>query len=466
MNTEKYTNEFQQFREQLYQNFNKRSDTAIELVDALCSYPSASSPVELSLSPVFRRSYTALYKAIAEVEWKNVPLAQLVATYLPQPEQRSFWLLGVDVTSQPRQFALTLPDRGYVYQPNQVAGNKPVTIGHQYSDVALLPEKETGVSSSWVVPLSTRRISTEEDKELVGADQIKALLEDQTLPFHDELVVEVGDTSYSKPPYLHANRDHDNLVTIARARSNRTLYNLFVYEDGERPAHRPKRYGEVFKLPDATTWREPDMEVTFSETSRRGKTYTIKVQGWRNMLMRGKNKPERIPMDQYPFTLICSTRYDEDGNQAFKKPLWLIVVGERRDELSLMDIYEAYSSRADLEHFFRFGKQKMLLTASQTPDTLREERWWQVVHIAYAMLWIARHLAQHLPRSWERHLPTTKRQEMTPTLVRRDFERLIQQLGTPARPPKPRGKSPGRPKGMKLPPRPRREVVVKGKKQA
>ena len=466
MDTEKHTNEFQQFREQLYQGFNKRADTAMELVDALCSYPSASSPVELSLSPVFRRSYTALYKAIAEAEWENVPLAQLVATYLPQPEQRSFWLLGVDVTSQPRQFAHTLPDRGYVYYPNQVAGNKPVTIGHQYSAIALLPEKETGVSSSWVVPLSTQRISTEEDKELVGADQIKVLLEDPSLPFHDELIVEVGDTSYSKPAYLHANRDHDNLVNIARVRSNRTLYNLFVYEDGERPAHRPKRYGEVFKLPDTTTWREPDMEITFSETSRRGKTYTVKVQGWRNMLMRGKNKPERIPMDQYPFTLVCITRYDEVGNQAFKKPLWLIVVGERRDELSLMDIYEAYSSRADLEHFFRFGKQKMLLTASQTPDTLREERWWQVVHIAYAMLWIARHLAQHLPRPWEGHLPITKRQEMTPTLVRRDFERLIQQLGTPARTPKPRGKSPGRPEGMKLPPRPRREVVVKGKKQA
>jgi hypothetical protein len=466
MDTEKYTNEFQQFREQLYQNFNKRADTAMELVDALCSYPSASSPVELSLASVFRRSYTALYKAIAEAEWENVPLAQLVATYLPQPKRRSFWLLGVDVTSQPRQFALTLPDRGYVYQPNQVAGNKPVTIGHQYSTVAVLPEKETGVSSSWVVPLSTRRISTEEDKELVGAGQIKTLLEDQTLPFHGELIVEVGDTSYSKPAYLHANRDHGNLVTIARVRSNRTLYNQFVYEDGERPAHRPKRYGEAFKLPDTTTWREPDMEVTFTETSRRGKTYTVKVQGWRNMLMRGKNKPERIPMDQYPFTLVCITRYDEEGNPAFKRPLWLIVVGKRREELSLMDIYEAYDSRADLEHFFRFGKQKMLLTASQTPDTLREERWWQVVHIAYAMLWIARHLAQHLPRPWERHLPTTKRQEITPTLVRRDFERLIQQLGTPAQPPKPRGKSPGRPKGMRLPPRPRRKVVVKGKKQA
>lgn len=466
MNIKKHTDEFQRFRQQLYHNFNKRADTAIELVDALCSYPAANSPVELSLAPVFRRSYTALYKAMAEVEWENVPLAQLVAGSVPHPEQRSFWLLGVDVTSQPRLFANTLADRGYVYQPNPVAGNKPVTIGHQYSTVALLPEKEAGVTGSWVVPLVTGRVHTDQDKELVGADQIKALLENETLPWHGEFIVEVGDTSYSKPAYLHANRHQANLVTIARVRSNRTFYHQFVYADGKRPAYHPRWYGEAFKLPDPTTWGDPDLETTFTETSRRGKTYTNVIQGWHNMLMRGKNKPQRIPMQRYPFTLVRITRYDEDGNPAFVRPLWLIVVGERRGELSLLDIYAAYSRRTDLEHFFRFGKHKLLFTASQTPETVREQRWWHVGHIAYAMLWMARHLALHLPRPWERYLPTTQNRELSPTLVQRDFERLIRQLGTPAQPPKPRGKSPGRPQGMTLPPRPRRKVVVKGKKQA
>jgi len=462
MNTKRYTNEFQQFRQELYQNFNKRADSALELVDALCSYPAANSPVELTLAPVFRRSYTALYKTITDVAWENIPVAQLLGAYLPHPEQRRFWLLGVDVTAQPRPFASTLEDRGFVYHPNAVAGNKPVTIGHQYSTVALLPEQEPGVTNSWVVPLVTGRVPTDADKELVGADQMRALLDDESLPWHDELVVEVGDTSYSKPVYLHANRHYANLVTIARARSNRTFYRQFVYADGQYPAHHPQWYGEAFKLPDPTTWGDPDLETTFTETSRRGKAYTVVIQGWQNMLMRGKHKPVRIPMQRYPFTLVKITRYDEDGHQAFKRPLWLIVVGERRDELSLRDIYAAYSARTDMEHFFRFGKQRLLLTASQTPETVREERWWHLVHLAYAMLWMARHLAQHLPRPWERHLPTAKNREMSPTLVQRDFERLIQQLGTPAQPPQPRGKSPGRPAGMKLPPRPRRKVVVKG----
>ena len=183
------------------------------------------------------------------------------------------------------------------------------------------------------------------------------------------------------------------------------------------------------------------------------------------MLMPGKNKPERIAMWQYPFTLVKVCYYDEDENPVFAKPLWLIVVGKGRDELSLKDIYQAYRLRSNLEHFFRFGKQQLLLSANQTPETLREERWWIVTHIAYAMLWVGRYLVNHLPHPWERYLPTAKSQEMTPTLVRRDFQRLIQQLGTPTQPPKPRGKSPGRAKGLRLPPRPRQKVVLKSEKQ-
>jgi len=463
---EKYKKECQQFRLQLYQNFNKRADTAMDLVDALCSYPSAKSPVELSLSPLFRRTHTALYKSIAETEWEKVPLAELMGSYLPPPKQRSYWLLGVDGTSQARRFAQTVEDRGFVYQPNLVAGNKPVTIGHQYSTLALLPEKEDQVSGSWVVPLCTSRVPTEEDKELVGARQVRHVLDNPGLPWYGELVVQVGDSKYSKPAYLHAtHQGHENLVSITRVRSNRTFYHAYVYPDGERPAHRPKRYGKAFKLPDPSTQGKADIETSLTHTTRRGKTYTYTIQAWKDMLMPGKNKPERIPMWQYPFTLVKITAFDDEGKPVFARPIWLIVVGKQRDQLSLSQTFQAYRSRSNLEHFFRFGKQKLLLTDSQTPITSREERWWQVVHIAYAMLWMTRHLANHLPRPWEKYLPNTRRREITPTLVRRDAERLIRHLGTPAQPPKPRGKSPGRKPGTKMSPRTRHPVIFKGAKQ-
>src|SRR6266508_3839958 len=164
MHTQPCTTALVQFRQKLYQNFTNRADTLLDLVDALCSNGSARSVVEYSLTPCFRRTYSTLYKALAEWTWDDQHLARLLAPSLPRPRQRSFWLLGVDVTPQPRPFAQTLPDRGMVYHPNPVLGNTPVTIGHQYSTVALLPEAEAQRSPSWVAPLSTARVASAADK--------------------------------------------------------------------------------------------------------------------------------------------------------------------------------------------------------------------------------------------------------------------------------------------------------------
>lgn len=440
----------------------------MELVDAICSNPHARSVVEYSLTPCFRRSYSTIFKAINEMEMDELATAHLLAPYLPRPQQRSFSLLGMDVTPQPRQFAYTLADRGVVYQPNPIKGNKPVTIGHQFSTAVLLPEAEEGMSPSWVIPLMTSRVATDEDKELVGSGQIDALLKDAKLPFGKRFCVDVGDTSYSKPACLHANRHHRHLVTVARIRGTRVLYQQFVPNPSEikRPVGCPRSYGERFVLKEPETWHQPDEQVTVIEKSRRGKRYRVEIKAWHNMLMPGKRKPKRLPMHRYPFTLVQVVRYDEEGNLACKRPMWLLAIGERRHELSAQDTYEAYGQRYDLEHFFRFGKQKMLLASFQTPEDVREEKWWQLVHLAYAQLWMARHVACSLPRPWERNLPAMKKGLMSPTLVQRDFDRIIRQIGTLAKPPKPRFISSGRPKGTKLPPRPRKKVVVKSQQAA
>lgn len=55
---------FEQFRDQLYRSFNYRRDTIMDLVDAIAANTTARSPVELCLSPLFTREYSALYKGI------------------------------------------------------------------------------------------------------------------------------------------------------------------------------------------------------------------------------------------------------------------------------------------------------------------------------------------------------------------------------------------------------------------
>jgi hypothetical protein len=96
-------------------------------------------------------------------------------------------------------------------------------------------------------------------------------------------------------------------------------------------------------------------------------------------------------------------------------------------ELSLQESWEAYQRRYDVEHFFRSGKQRLLMAAYQTPDVQHEENWWQLAQLAYVQLWLARCLAEAMLRPWERYLPRfqTESQEYSPSMVQRDFGRII-----------------------------------------
>lgn len=90
----------------------------------------------------------------------------------------------------------------------------------------------------------------------------------------------------------------------------------------------------------------------------------------------------------------------------------------------------------------------------------------QIVPLAYTQLWLARELAQAMPYPWERYQPQREGQVLSPSMVQRDFGRIIREIGTPAQPPQPRGNSGGRPKGTKLERRTRHAVIRKGQKSS
>ena len=85
-------------------------------------------------------------------------------------------------------------------------------------------------------------------------------------------------------------------------------------------------------------------------------------------------------------------------------PVHCITQTEEPYELSLQECYEAYGQRYDLEHLFRFGKQKLLLNAYYTPEVNHEENWVQLTLLAAVNLWATRKLALVLPRPWEQYL--------------------------------------------------------------
>jgi hypothetical protein len=311
------------------------------------------------------------------------------------------------------------------------------------------------------VPLAMARVTSQENKELKGAKQVSAILKDDQLPFGKTFCVEVGDSAYSKPAYLNANRDKANLVTIARARGTRTFYRepKPEAETKEEKGH-PTGYGTPICLKAPKTWGVLDDGAETTCTSQRKVTNRVEIQAWHSRLMRGKKD---IPMHQQLFTLVKIRWYNSLGEALFQKLLWLIVMGDRRTELTLLDIQQSYQQRYDLEHFFRFGKQKLLLDKFQTPDDQPEENGWRLVALADLQLWAAKELVAQLPRPWERYLPSVVNKLVTPAAAQRDMGRIIRQIGTPSPAPKPRGKSPGRPKGRVLAPRIRYAVVKKTK---
>nr|ADN16606.1 conserved hypothetical protein [Gloeothece verrucosa PCC 7822]ADN18386.1 conserved hypothetical protein [Gloeothece verrucosa PCC 7822] len=104
------------------------------------------------------------------------------------------------------------------------------------------------------------------------------------------------------------------------------------------------------------------------------------------------------------------------------------------------------------------------MTAYSTPDVRHEENWFKLTLLAYVNLWAARKLAVVLPRPWEQYLKTNELIKISPSLVQRDFERIISTLGTFASSPKRRGYSSGRIKGYKQVPRTRHQVIKKRQK--
>jgi hypothetical protein len=367
--------------------------------------------------------------------------------------------LGLDTTPAVRPFAETLADRGVVYYPNPAPGNKPIGVGHRDSVLALLPERGPR-EAPWVVPLRCERVPTAKKAREVAIAQVVGVLTHPRLPLGRELSVEVVDSHYSQAGYLSPVGGYEQHVVIARLPANRTLYRPPPPCAKSGPG-RPPWYGEPVKLSQAETLGPPDDTAELDWYRRQGRRWRVQLHRWHDLRRGGKRG---APMQQRPFDLIRAMVTDAQGQPLFRRPLWLLVLGSRRREISLIPAYQAYCQRYDLEHFFRFGKTKLLLDQYQTPCVEHEEHWWQLVCLAYIQLWLAAPLAGWLPRPWERYSAIEAARAVPgPGQVQQQFERIIRQIGTPARLPKRRGNSPGRAPGHCPGPRPRQPVVFKSR---
>ena len=108
-------------------------------------------------------------------------------------------------------------------------------------------------------------------------------------------------------------------------------------------------------------------------------------------------------------------------------------------QADIVQIGLGYARRFSQEHGYRFDKQALLWETPRLRTPEQFERWSHIIAMAHNHLVLARDLVEAELRPWE-----SKQRKPTPQQVRRGMHPLLTRLGTPARPPKPRGKSKGR----------------------
>ena len=189
-------------------------------------------------------------------------------------------------------------------------GNKPINIGHSYSVLTALPEKEETGDIPWAIPLTVERVKSSSTGKQVGSQQLEQILTDENLPWSKHLSAVVVDSDYSAKAFLSKQKKHPNLVVVTRVRSNRVFYIAPEPIAKPSPGH-PKWYGAKFDLKDETTWPQSAEVVQTNFTTKRGRLLNVTIQSWSDMLMRGAHD---CPMHRNPFTRNADTSYHSRRN--------------------------------------------------------------------------------------------------------------------------------------------------------
>jgi hypothetical protein len=380
----------EEFRQVAYEYLGRAKDATFELTDAILLTRNIYSLADLSLSPVFRRKWPSVYEALQDSRPQRQKLMQLYIKQIPTLERP---LLAGDHTNWSRPEAVTLQERTFEHSGTSIAGNKPITLGQGYSTIAWIPEK----SGSWALPLRHERITSKESPIAKATWQLKQVCKHlATRP------ISLWDSEYGCAPFILKTADIRADILV-RLRSNLCLW------------------GE---LNDPTTWSQAASVLELDDP----KLQRVRITLWQNLHFRQAATREML--------LMRVERLDEQGNLRVSKPLWLAWVGEQMPPVE--EVWRLYLRRFTIDHWYRFLKQRLHWTVPKLSTPKQCERWSDLMPLMTWELWLARDIVTDNPLPWQK-----QGVQLTPGRVAQAMGGVFAVIGTPACPPKPRGKSPG-----------------------
>jgi hypothetical protein len=422
------------FRQAVYEHgLTKARDSQFELLDALLLSRAIRSFPELSLHPVFRRLWHSVYTAIEDGgqdwEWLEKTFRQLVTLTDP-------CIFVLDVTDWPHPQARTLADRQHVHCASAAVNGGDVVVGHPYSILAWMAD----LGTSWALAVSVQRVPSQQTETEMGVEQVETLCRFWEQVGTESQLVIVADGRYSNQHFLRQLAD-EACVKLARLRRDRVLYGDPGPYSG---LGRPRKHGDRFAFKEPDTWgaAAATAEVTHAR--------------WGQVRLRRWDKLHAKQDAQTVFSVLLVEAHQERDRPS--DPFWIVYQpqpGQDPGAHPLVDLWRWYGYRQPVEASIRFRKQELhwTLPRFQTPE--RCDRWTMLVTIAQWVLYLAREEIGDYPLPWQ-----PPQETLTPERVRQGLGATFGQIGTPAQPPKTRGKSPGWPTGRSRS-RPQYHKVVK-----
>lgn len=420
------------FRQAVYQALGRRKDTLFELLDAVLAAPARGTLVRLSLAAPFQRRWPSACDALADGSLDPACCRSLLQQSLAcqAVDGRPLW--AGDGTVWPRPAAPTSPERTYGHFASPGIPQNSLIVGWEYEWLFEIPAGR----GSWVLPLDLeRRAPGSGTPTAVAMGQLRTATVNR--PPEAPRPIGLYDSLYDPVQFARAALPLDVLV---RLRTRRKVFGPPGPYGGRGP--HPK-HGSAFKLWDPATHPPPTRGATGQDPTHG----TVQVDVWADQHVQGAH--------DVPFTVVRIQVARLPRRAKAPRPLWLAWVGGPLPE-DLLDLWRWYTARFTAEHGFRFLKQELGWTTVRPRDPAAADRWSWLLALGLWQLWLARDLVADHRLPWERPLPPDR---LTPGRVRRALGRDLSRVGTPARPCRRRGKSPGRRPGQCPGPRTRYPVV-------
>jgi len=452
------------FRRSLYECLHRRADALFELTDAILTADAVPSPVHLSLQESHRRGWGSFYAALNRGRIDTEALRRLLARHplangaptAAPCDGGDLPVYAVDVSVWPRCDAEASPERGYYYHPSRHSAGKPIVAGWAYQFIAQIGFAR----ESWTAPMDALRVHPDKEVNESAAEQVKDLLGRSAVEDGAGLAsppLFVFDAGYDPVKLQRGLKGHPCQMLV-RLRAGRCFHADPSLSDSPANPGRPRRHGPRMKCSDPSTWPEPSIEYDCQDAGYG----SVRVRAWAEMRPKvrahdGRGSRGPLPIAVGTLVFVEVERLPRGERRREPRALWLWWHGQEGAAPDLGLLWRAYVRRFDLEHTFRFLKQAFGWDALRVRHPEQADRWTWLVMAAFAQLRLARaHVAdRRLP--WERRYDPGR---LTPTRVHRVVSALLMHLGTPAKPPKPCGRSPGRPKG-RLSGRAKRHPAIK-----